>query len=181
MSIFHSTCNAMQRNASVRTVMYRANAATQVQLPAVRSATCRNAMHCTVCLFYTFFTERVQWWCAALFCRQCIGLTAVKILMLYLSRTVAIPQWLGDWLCFTSSQCLDWAGAWRSGAPEVFWKLERRSRTSRQVEGRALRFLPLLRFSDKLMLSLYDIFTGYIVFNLRYYQKILIACLPVVW
>ena len=40
----------------------------------------------------------------------------------------------------------------RSGAPEVFWKPERRSGTSMQVEGGALRLLPFrLRFSDNLM------------------------------
>jgi len=63
--------------------------------------------------------------------------------------------------------CLNWAGARRSGAPEVLWKPERRSGTYRQVEGGAPRFLPFrLRFSDKLMLNLCDIlfFAGYYSF-----------------
>jgi len=49
------------------------------------------------------------------------------------------------------------------------WKPEQRSGTSRQVEGGAPRLLPFrLRFSNQLMLSLCDIFAGYIVLHLRF-------------
>jgi len=61
----------------------------------------------------------------------------------------------------------------RGGAAlrKFFWKPERRSETSRQVEGGAPRFLPFrLTFSDKLMLNLCDFFAGHLRFG--FHQKL---------